>query len=509
MRGEAGVLRIIGAMHPGNPTSALYTVGQVRRLDQMAINDSGIPGPELMQRAAQAAFSSLQRRWPQARSLVIVAGNGNNGGDAFLLACLAHEANFSVFLTALGEASSGDAAAARQAWLDAGGEIELAGADVPFPDADVLVDGLFGTGLSRAPTGLAADLIERMDRFGGPRLALDVPSGLDADLGIVPGLALRADATISFVGWKRGMFSADGPDHCGAMELATLGIPHDLHARIEADVQLLDAELIGTLGVRRRNVNKGTFGHVLVVGGDHSMAGAVRLTGEAAVRSGAGLVSVATRAGNAPAINAARPELMVQGVDGPQSIVPFLERASVVALGPGLGQSSWAHALWDTALCAGKPLVLDADGLNFLASHPRPLPDRCVLTPHPGEAARLLGCDVATVQSDRFAAARALAARYSAIVVLKGCGSLVADAQGRLALCPFGNPGMASAGMGDVLTGVIAGLMAQGLGSRDAACLGVLVHALAGDRAAGDRPRGLLASDLFEPLRACLNGTSA
>lgn len=509
MHGDGVPLRIIGGMHPVDPNSALYTVRQVRLLDRMAIDDLGVPGTELMQRAAQAAFASLQRRWPQARSLVVVAGSGNNGGDAFLLACLARRAGLSVSLIALAEASSGDAAQAREAWLDLGGKIELAAAQSRFPVADVLVDGLFGTGLSRAPLGQAATLIRQMDEFPGHRLALDVPSGLDADLGIAPGVALRADATLSFVGWKRGLFCADGPDRCGDLELALLGLPVALYEGVEHDVELLQPDLVHILGKRRRNVNKGTFGHVLTIGGDEGMAGAVRLAGEAALRSGAGLVSVATRAANARAINASRPELMVRGVDGPQSVVPMLERASVVALGPGLGQGSWAHALWDSALRAGKPLVLDADGLNLLVANPRQLPDQCVLTPHPGEAARLLGCDVSAIQSDRFAAARALAARHASVVVLKGAGSLVADPQGRLALCPFGNPGMASAGMGDVLTGVIAGLLAQGMCTWDAARLGVLAHALAGDHAAGSRPRGLLASDLFEPLRSFLNGVLA
>ncbi|MEZ5461477.1 MAG: NAD(P)H-hydrate dehydratase [Dokdonella sp.] len=496
-------------MQTGNPSIALFSVEQVRRLDRMAISDLGVAGAELMRRAATAAFACLQERWPDARSVVVIAGNGNNGGDAFLLASLARQAGMSVTVIALGDRSSGDAATARESWLASGGEVVLATANARIPVADLLVDGLFGTGLSRAPTGPAADLIEQMERFPGPRLALDVPSGLDADRGTAPGIAMHADATISFVGWKRGLFCADGPDYCGAVELATLELPGSLYQRMPADAELLDEHCVEIPGARRRNVNKGNFGHVLVIGGDRSMAGAVRLAGEAALRAGAGLVSVATRAENAVSINAARPEIMVHGVDGPQSIALLLNRASVVALGPGLGQTSWAHALWDGALRAGKPLVLDADGLNLLAAKPQPLPQASVLTPHPGEAARLLGCEVKTIQSDRFSAVRELAARYSAVVVLKGAGSLVADPDGQVSLCPFGNPGMASAGMGDVLTGVLAGLLAQGLGLRDAARIGVVAHALAGDRAAGDCPRGLLASDLFAPLRACLNGASS
>lgn len=485
---------------------ALYTVDQVRRIDQAAIGRGGLAGTRLMQRAAKAAFGSLRRRWPHVRSLVVVAGSGNNGGDAFLLARLARLAQMEVTVVALGEQSTGDAAAARTAWSKTGGAIEIASAGTRLVQADVLVDGLFGTGITRAPDGIAAHLIAQMNAFEGRRLALDVPSGLDADNGTTPGPAFRADATVSFVGWKRGLFTAAGVDCCGELELDALRIPDDIIESIEADAELLDASVLHLLAQRKRNVNKGLYGHVLAIGGDAGMAGAVRLAGEAALRVGAGLVSVATRAAHVGTIIGSRPELMAMAADGPQSIGKALDRASVLAIGPGLGQASWGHALWDAALRAGKPAVIDADALNLLAAQGLDLPAGSVLTPHPGEAARLLGCDNAKIQSDRFAAARELAARHACVVVLKGAGSLVADAAGRLALCPFGNPGMASAGMGDVLTGVIAGLLAQGLSAWDAACLGTVAHAVAGDHAASDQPRGMLASDLLGPLRAFVNG---
>jgi NAD(P)H-hydrate epimerase len=232
----------------------------------------------------------------------------------------------------------------------------------------------------------------------------------------------------------------------------------------------------------------------------------VHLAGEAALRVGAGLVSVATRAAQVGALNAARAELMAHATEDLPALQPLLAQASVLALGPGLGQGAWGRAMWRAALATDMPLVLDADGLNLLAMHPQALRRPAVLTPHPGEAARLLGTDIASVQADRFAAARALAAQHAAVVVLKGSGSLVANADGRLAVCPWGNPGMASGGMGDVLTGVIAGLLAQGLAPWDAACLGVGLHARAGDAAARAGERGLLASDLFPHLRARVNG---
>ena len=484
----------------------LYTVDQLRRIDRRAIEVGAIPGFELMRRAAQAAFASLQRRWPEAHRLLVVAGPGNNGGDAFLLAALARSAGMTVTVVASNRQSNDDALAARNTWRDGGGEILIADPNTDLPGADVLVDGLFGTGISRPPTDETRVLIERMNAFAGKRLALDVPSGLDSDNGMAPGAVFHADATVSFVGWKRGLFTADGVDCCGDLELDTLGIPYSAFAGIDGDARLMDAGMVSLLPPRLRNVNKGRFGHVLVIGGDAGMAGAVRLAAEAALRTGAGLVSVATRAGHVGAINAARPELMVHAVDGPQSIEALIERSSVIALGPGLGQRAWGHAHWDRALRSTKPVVIDADALNLLARDERSLPAGSVLTPHPGEAARLLGCDTAAIQSDRYAAVRELARRFSAVVVLKGAGSLVADRDGQVALCPFGNPGMASAGMGDVLTGVIAGIIAQGLDAWDAARLGVVVHALAGDRAAAGIPRGLVASDLFAPLRECLNG---
>jgi hydroxyethylthiazole kinase-like uncharacterized protein yjeF len=233
------------------------------------------------------------------------------------------------------------------------------------------------------------------------------------------------------------------------------------------------------------------------------------LASESALRAGAGLVSVATRAGHVFVLNATRPELMVHAVDGPQTLEPLLRRASALALGPGLGQAAWSHALWLTALDANKPLVLDADGLNLLAREPRTFSAPTVLTPHPGEAARLLDMSTADVEQDRFAAARELSCRYAAVVVLKGPGSLIAHPDGRLDVCPWGNPGMASGGMGDLLTGMVAALLAQGCTAWQAACLGVGLHARAGDVAAQAGERGLLASDLLLPLRALGNERSS
>lgn len=483
---------------------ALYTVDQLRTLERAALAALGISGPELMARAAQAAFHSLRRHWPQAGHVTVHCGPGNNGGDGFLLAGLARAAGLQVELVALGDASRGDAAAARMAWQAHGGKLRLWAAASELPTTELHVDALYGIGLDRAPMPSVASLIGQINASGQPVLALDVPSGLNADTGHAPGAVIRAERTITFVAAKRGLHTGQAADLVGTPELATLGIPDSVYAHCEPDAQLLAAS---ALSPRARHANKGSYGHVLVIGGDHGMAGAVRLAGESALRTGAGLVSVATRAGHASALHAARPELMVHAVDGPQALQPGLDRASVLALGPGLGQAAWGHALWLTALDAGKSLVLDADGLNLLAREPRRFSAPTVLTPHPGEAGRLLGLRTEEVECDRYAAARALARRYCAVVVLKGAGSLIADPDGRLDVCPWGNPGMASGGMGDLLTGIIAALLAQGCSAWHAACLGVGLHARAGDRAAlAGGERGLLASDLLAPLRALGNG---
>ncbi|MFC5741649.1 NAD(P)H-hydrate dehydratase [Dyella tabacisoli] len=480
----------------------LYTVDQVRALDLRAIETLGIPGYELMRRAAWAGLSSLRRHWPQLGRIAVYCGPGNNGGDGFLLAALAREEGLQVELFALGAESGGDAALARTAYEASGGRVLHWDEQSSLPNVELHVDALYGTGLRRAPEPAVAVLIERINASGVPVLALDVPSGLNADTGHCPGAAIRASVTVSFIAAKRGLHTGHAAEQVGIVELDTLGLPDELWRGSSADAVLLQVQ---SLPPRARYAHKGDNGHVLAIGGNHGTAGAVRLCAEAALRAGAGLVSVATQVGNLVGLNSARPELMAHAVNGPQAVTPLIERATVLAVGPGLGQGAWGHALWLTALDSDKPLVLDADGLNLLALESRRFVQPAVLTPHPGEAARLLGITTKEVELDRFAAVRALAQRYGAVVVLKGAGSLISDPDGRLAVCPWGNPGMASGGMGDLLTGIIAALLAQGLTPWQAACLGVGLHARAGDEAAQAGERGLIASDLLMPLRQLLN----
>jgi NAD(P)H-hydrate epimerase len=319
------------------------------------------------------------------------------------------------------------------------------------------------------------------------------------------GCAVHADLTVTFVGLKSGLFLSDAPDHCGDLVFAGLGIPTEARGNPQPEFRRIQGACAATvLGPRSRVAHKGDFGHVVIVGGGEGMPGAVRLAGEAALRCGAGLVSIATHPSHAQVIVATRPELMSHGISGASDLEPLLERADIVAFGPGLGQTPWAREIYDCVAADRRPCVWDADALNILAGTPATADNR-VITPHPGEAGRLLGKGTREIQADRRTALAGLSTKYGGVAVLKGAGSLVSAGSGVPWLCTAGNPGMAAAGMGDVLTGVIAALLAQGLALEDAAALGVEIHAAAGDRAAGRGQRGLLASDLIAELRYLVN----
>lgn len=485
----------------------LWTAAQVRELDRRAIEEHDMAGRLLMERAGAAALEALERRWPGVTGLTVACGAGNNAGDGYVLARLALRKGLAVRLLALADPAGlrGDAAATCEDFRNAGGEIiRWDGCGDPGGEGP-LVDALLGTGLDRPLEGSFAAAVASINTAGRPVLALDVPSGLHADTGRLMGGAVRADLTVTFIALKLGLFTGRGPGVRGELVLAQLGVPADLESGLEPAARRLESlQLVDWLGPRPRDAHKGQFGHVLVLGGDLGMGGAARLAGEAALRSGAGLVSIATRPAHAAAMTAARPELMCRGVDSPADLEELLSRATVIAAGPGLGRSSWARELLEAALASGLPCVLDADALNLLSAALRRRDD-WVLTPHPGEAARLLETDVADIEADRPAAAAALRKACGGIAVLKGAGTLVCGASSALWLCDRGNPGMASGGMGDVLTGIIAGLAAQ-LGDLErAACAGVLVHALAADDAARSGERGLVASDLLAALRPWLN----
>jgi hydroxyethylthiazole kinase-like uncharacterized protein yjeF len=490
------------------PGQRLFTGAQVREIDARAIAALGGDAFALMRRAGEAAFRRLRANWPLARRLVVACGRGNNGGDGWVVATLARQAGFEAEVVHLeGDPTTPEAARARGEAIAAGVAVQAHDPSRPLPDADLVVDAVLGIGLKRAPERDCATLVAAINAHGAPVLALDLPSGLDADSGHAGGPCVRASATVCFLAAKRGLFTGDAPAVVGALWIEDLGVARSIEAAIDPAVVAIGPEAIRrALPPRSPVAHKGDCGHVLVVGGDVGFAGAARLAAEAALRGGAGLVTLATRAAHAAAVVAALPETMVLGVEDRAAFAAPLARADVVAIGPGLGQGDWGRALLELVLAARRPGVYDADALNLLARERHELPPGSVITPHPGEAARLLECRVAEIQADRFEAARRLSARFGAVAVLKGAGTIIARPDGRLALCPIAEPGMASGGMGDVLTGVIAALLAQGLPADVAASIGVRVHAQSAQCAARDGgARGLSASDVIAGLRRQVN----
>ncbi|MCG4452228.1 NAD(P)H-hydrate dehydratase [Pseudomonas sp. MMS21-TM103] len=492
---------------PDNLPLALYSAAQVRELDARLIA-AGTPGFELMSRAAHAIWRALRRRWPDAGALTVLAGRGNNAGDGYLVAALALRAGWQVQLLAVGDPLQLQGAAAQ-----ARDEAQAAGVIVqPWSEcaalSGIVLDALLGTGLSGAVREPYAQAIRLLNASGLPVLAVDIPSGLCADSGQVLGVAVRAQLTVTLIGLKLGLFTGEAPDWVGELVFDDLQADPALVARQACVAQRLAGANVPCLPPRPRSVHKGQLGHVLVVGGDHGFAGAALLAAQSALRAGAGMVSLATRCEHLAAAQARIPEVMGFAVASANQLRSQGAAASVWVVGPGLGQGAWGRSLLSLAAITGAPQVWDADALNLMAAGVVKMPAGGVITPHPGEAARLLGISSAAVQANRPAAALALAQRYGAVCVLKGAGTLLADPAGQLLLCDRGHPAMAGAGLGDVLAGLIGALLAQGLPVLAAASLAVWLHAGAGERLA-EQGNGLAASDLCAAIRQLLQEQSA
>lgn len=481
----------------------LFTVEQVRQMDQQAVQTPALTGFDLMQCAGSVLFQQLKQMMKADDAIHIFCGAGNNAGDGYVLAKLLLESGqnpqvYSAFDVAK---LKGDGLRAFNEYSDIGGLISTLPAKLK---RGVIVDALIGTGLSQPLQGDFLAVAELINQSGLTVLSVDVPSGLNADTGCASAGTVCADTTLSFIALKRGLFTADGRQFSGEVLLDDLSVDQDVLERQTAQAQLLVFELMKkTLLPRARNTHKGDYGHVLFLGGYCGFSGAIRLAGEAALRAGAGLVSIGTRQEHAAFINMTRPELMCHGIDTATELDRLSAKCDLLAVGPGLGQTLWSKTLFDAALALNKSMVIDADGLNLLAKSPEKR-DNWVLTPHPAEAARLLNCSTHDVQRDRFSAIKRLQQQYGGVVVLKGAGSLVYDGA-FISVCAAGNPGMASGGMGDVLTGVIAALIAQQHSLSEATKLAVMMHALAADRAAKDGEKGLLASDLMPAIREMMN----
>lgn len=481
----------------------LYRARDVRALDRLAIEHGGVTGFELMTRAGEVVFAGIRKHYPRVRSLAVFCGGGNNAGDGYVVAALAESAGYKVAVYAVVDPAklSGDAGAAYRKFADQGGKALPFSSRKGLDGCDLVVDALLGTGLDRPVSGVFAEAITVINQSGLPSVAVDIPSGLNADTGSVMGAAVKASRTFSFIGLKQGLFTGEAADYCGEIEFSGLDVPDAVYSTITPSARL--ARKI-PWPPRKRCSHKGHYGHVLVIGGNLGYSGAARLAAQAALRVGTGLVSIATRSGHASVLNIAQPELMCAGVETAEQLTPLLDKASVLAVGPGLAQDAWAESMLSAALARRLPTVIDADALNLLAQAPEKR-DNWVLTPHPGEAARLLETTNAGIQQDRFAAVEALQAKYGGVAILKGAGTLI-KTNTTLAVSCTGNPGMASGGMGDVLTGVIAGLLAQGFDLATAAEQGVFLHGLAADSAAKtDGERGLSAGDLLPWLRHWVN----
>lgn len=494
-------------LNPDDFPQRLHTAASMRLLERALVHSLGIDLYALMERAGAAVFARARAQWPEARRWMIVCGSGNNGGDGYVVARLARASGIEVMVVRAGAGGAREeAVAARTRWHQAGGVDQSLAQSLQGASPDLLIDAIFGIGLVRAPAAEAAAAIDWINAQTCPILSIDVPSGLNADTGATPGVCVRASMTLSLLAWKRGQFTGRARAVVGALQLDRLSAKGWHDPTIEtADRLSTVRQMRLLLPPRARDAHKGDHGHVLVIGGDAGMGGAALLAAQSALRSGAGWVSLATRPCHVGPSLARCPEVMVRAVETGHDLAPMLARADVVLIGPGLGQNEWSRAMLQQALGCDKPLVLDADALNLVATDKMAMPANTIITPHPGEAARLAGTTVAEIELDRFAAVRALQSHSGGVVVLKGAGTLTADGAG-VEVCNRGNPGMASAGMGDVLAGIIAALRGQKLSASDAARAGVWVHACAGDRAArrlGER--GLIASDLITELAQVLN----
>ncbi|MBQ4861213.1 NAD(P)H-hydrate dehydratase [Pseudoalteromonas sp. MMG013] len=495
------------AKYHGNLPQFAYTAQQVKDNEGQAASEIGISLSHLMERAADAVFSLFDHELLNAERILILAGKGNNAGDAYLLARLLHMTGRVVSVMSLfsPQLLTGDAQSAYE---------KAVSAKVPFianfaerGSYDVIVDGVFGTGYSGELSASIKTIFDYCNCSSAMRLSIDVPSGIDASSGVVAEGAFEATITMTFIALKQGMLTGRAKHFCGKLLFAPLGIAEIFSARVKAAVHYSAQQTFMAQRLNRDpDCYKNQCGHVLLIGGNKGMGGAIRLASEACLRAGAGLVSVLTHADNVALVQQGRYELMVHGVRSlnseQEAIDNLFIKADVLVIGPGLGQDAWAQTLFKRCFEFERTIVCDADGLNLLANTQQRFSDS-VITPHIGEAKRLIGNDSDIELSDRFMTTSFLAHAYHSTVVLKGPGSIVYHCD-RMNINRSGSSAMASAGMGDVLSGIIAGLLAQGMEKFAATSLAVYIHGLAAEKAATDGEKGLLASDLFEHIRRLL-----
>lgn len=485
----------------------LYTADEVRLHEHRAANAHSIDMYTLMQRAGSAVYKHSVSLFPSAVHYLILVGAGNNAGDGYVVALNALKAGKNVQVSAVNPTKElkGDAKRAQQAWFSAGGSVNAFHPE-HMENAQIIIDGLLGSGLKGTVTDEFKRIIKCVNSSNNPILSIDIPSGLDANTGGPNELCIQATATVTFIGVKQGLVTGAGKQACGQLIFDDLGVGKAFAEIAHSSATMLTLEHCKGLTPRALNSHKGNYGRLLCIGSTRGMSGAIRMCSEAALRTGAGLVKVYTHKDSIAQICMGRPELMVTS----EGLNEALMWASCIVIGPGLGQNDWSRQTYDEvmAYCQQhpKPVVIDADALTLHAqsNNVQPLA-QCVVTPHSAEAGRLLGLTATKVETDRFFAARSCATRYFATCILKGPGSIVDNGQ-HAQICSHGNPGMASGGMGDVLAGVVGSLLCQGLDAQAASAYAVSIHAKAGDIVAQEfGQRGLLAGDLFTPLRRLIN----
>lgn len=486
--------------------SHFYTTQQLKQGEQQAAQERGLDLFNLMERAGQAVFTIAFAQFPSSHHWLICCGGGNNGGDGYIVAVLARHMGIDVTVWQLGDPDNlpPEAHQAYQQWKELGGVVYAPQIELP-ETVDVIIDALFGIGLKEALRPQVVPLVEQLNLSGKPIVSIDVPSGLCADTGQVMGACIKAQHTVSLIGLKQGLVTGQARCYVGALHYAGLGVEEVFAQHNAPSVVAIEGKLRHSLlPPRAACTHKGQNGKALIVGGNEGMGGALILCASACARTGAGLTAAMTHPDNVTAMLTITPEVMSTSWSKQHLFEDRIQWCDALALGPGLGRDAQAQQIMQRLSPLVVPKVWDADALYFLSLTPNYDAQR-IITPHPVEAARLLECDVEAIEKDRFAAVRALQQRYGGVVVLKGAGTLVYDGK-EIAVCLQGNPGMASGGMGDVLTGIIAALLAQKIALAEAAKLGVWLHSSAADLdAKAHGQRGLLASDLLPHLRELLN----
>ncbi|WWP02701.1 MAG: NAD(P)H-hydrate dehydratase [Candidatus Dasytiphilus stammeri] len=492
-------------MKKNNLPSIVLTVEQIKILEKEYIKSIGITLFDIMQRAGRAAFNIIKRLYPQTKYWLILCGNGNNGGDGYIIGSLAQIYGINVWLLTIENEKkiSIERTLAKKMWLTLGGKVHPFNGKLPGDNIDLIIDCLLGTGLNKAPGYPYNKIIINANQYHAPIIGIDVPSGLLADTGATPGVAIKAVHTITFISLKPGLLTGQARKYVGQLHYHSLEMDlwlnkryhHSSIKRIEYNINHIKKKIISRSPIS----HKGKHGKLLLIGGDIGMAGAIILAGEAALRTGTGLVKILTHKYNILPILSARPELIVQEFTI-KKFDFYLNWSNTIIIGPGLGQEKWAKDACQKLKISKKNMLWDADALTNLAKDPNKCNNR-IITPHPGEAARLLNLSIKEIENNRVQTAKILAKKYGGVVVLKGAGTIIASYKGQLTIADVGNVGLASAGMGDILSGIIGSFIGDNFSLYESACLGCVIHGKAADYLAKKYgTRGILARDILSVI---------